>query len=528
MPIYTVSTNPKNIPGLKFWLDAADTSTLSLTPTTTVATFSGVSNGVTYSGSNSGPGINWKNGTSIASVGYLTYSAVISTITTVSSIRDKATGVTLSADITTVIPTGSSIIYNGTSTINGPRYLYNNINNKNTILFNYGTNSGGVYTLKSFTMSNFVSATHSYYAVFANGTTQSSPYGSYVLSIYRPSRTTSTMAGYPNIAIGVNGQYSQITETTQNGTFLGTTPYLSTIAPINSSDSWKKVNIISSRLIGTGSNPMGRWSFDSKDKNYTIYGKTASSNPTYISGSMLPIGVTISNAKIALGDYWPGSYSITPTTPIPPRAHFCEFLYYDRQLTDQEHYKVTQYLENKWIKPEEETKPINVCQFYRRFSYISAGGGVLYPTLSVTNLYEANIYHTASYAGRYAIVDINTTGEMLPTGANLYGQRIYCRVDILPVTASDGTPPQATKRGIGIWFGQGGGYFALNTRPPDFYIPPGASGSYEGMCTWGSAAVSNRIYIQNSNETPIGATFTNWTGWIKLKIGTEACGLNPS
>jgi hypothetical protein len=77
---------------------------------------------------------------------------------------------------------------------------------------------------------------------------------------------------------------------------------------------------------------------------------------------------------------------------------------------------------------------------------------------------------------------------------------------------------------MGFWRGQGGGYFISNTRPPDFYIPPGASGSYEGICTWGSTAVSNRIYIQNSNES-VGKT---WSGWVKIKIGTVGCGLNPS
>jgi hypothetical protein len=206
-------------------------------------------------------------------------------------------------------------------------------------------------------------------------------------------------------------------------------------------------------------------------------------------------------------------------------------LYYDRQLTDQEHYKLTQYLENKWIKPEEETKPIQqVCQFYRNFSYAAGSGEILTGAgLGVSNPYEANLYHTASYAGRFALVEISNTGEILATGSNLYGQRIYCRVDILPVTASNGTPPQGTQRGMGLWFGQGGGYFSINTRPPDFYIPPGASGSYEGICTWGSTAVGNRIYIQNSNESPTGATSTKaWTGWVKIKIGTVGCGLNPS
>jgi hypothetical protein len=239
--------------------------------------------------------------------------------------------------------------------------------------------------------------------------------------------------------------------------------------------------------------------------------------------------VTIPNAKITLGDYWPASYSISSSTPIPPRAHFCEFLYYDRQLTDQEHYKVVQYLENKWIKPEEDTKEIQVCQFYKNFTYNTNQGGILNgPTLGVNNPYEINLYHTASYAGRFGNITINTTGEVLPTGDSLYGQRIYCRVDILPATSSDGTPPRGTQRGMGIWFG-GGSYFSATTQPPDFYIPPGASGSYEGICTWGSTANSNRIYIQNTNETPQGVTSSKaWTGWVKVKIGTEACGLNPS
>jgi hypothetical protein len=522
MPVYTVSTNPKNIPGLKFWLDAADTSSLSLT-TTTLATFSTVSNSTVYATNSSGPGIDWKNGTAIASVGYLTYSAAFSNITVLSAIKDKATGITLSADMYGVIPKSFGVIYNGTPTINGPRYLYNNINGKNTILFNYGTNSGGIYTLKSATVSNFSSATHSYYAVFSNGDIQGST-GSYLLSIYRTSRTTPTMSGYPNIGIYINGQYSQIIETTQNTTYTTSTPYLSINTPINVGY-WKKVNIVSARLVGTGSNPIGRWSFKSRDENFTIYGKTASSNPTYISGSMTPVGVTISNAKITLGDYWPTSYSISSSTPIPPRAHFCEFLYYDRQLTDQEHYKVIQYLENKWIKPEEDTKEIQVCQFYKNFTYNSNGGGILNgPTLGVSNPYEINLYHTASNGATYGSITIDTTGEILPTGSSLYGQRLYCRVDILPTTASNGTPPQGTQRGMGIWFGQGGGYPIDLTRPPDFYIPPGASGPYEGLFTWGTSSVSNRIFIQNSSESGNKP----WTGWVKIKIGTVGCGLNPS
>jgi len=518
MPIYTVSTNPKNIPGLKFWLDAADTSTLSLTNTTNVGTFSAVSNGVTYSGNNSGPGVDWKNGTSIASVGYLTYSAVISTVTTVSSIKDKATGVTLSADIIRVTPT-TGVAYSGTPTVNGPRYLYKNINDKNTILFNYGTNSGGVYGLKASTMSNFISATHSYYAVFSNVSRQTNQYGQYLISIFKPSRLL-TDGGYPNISTALYSTNTQLVETAQTTT---SAPYLSVIAPINPTTSWKKVNIISARFLGTSS--MGRWSFNSKDRNYTIYGKTASSNPAHIAGDKPPIGVTISNAKMVLGDYWLSPYTVASTTPIPPNVYFCEFLYYDRQLTDQEHYKVVQYLENKWIKPEEETKPIQVCQFYKNFTYGAGSSQILTgTTLGISNTYEANLYHTASYEGRFALVQIATTGEILPTGSSLYGQRLYCRVDILPTTQSDGTPPKGTQTGMGFWLGQGGGYFISNTRPPDFYIPPGASGSYEGICTWGSTAVSNRIYIQNSNES-VGKT---WSGWVKIKIGTVGCGLNPS
>jgi hypothetical protein len=72
-----------------------------------------------------------------------------------------------------------------------------------------------------------------------------------------------------------------------------------------------------------------------RNRNYRIDGQTV--DPTQ-------------NAWLVLGAWWPRSYLIQTTGGNYPYEGFiCEFLHYNRYLTDQETDAVRQYLKNKWF-----------------------------------------------------------------------------------------------------------------------------------------------------------------------------------
>jgi hypothetical protein len=495
MAIYTISTNPKNISGLQFWLDASDQSSINLYKTT-IGSYSAANAGVTYSGTDSGPGVDWKNGTSVTSVASLTYSSWSQS--SVLSMTDKQSGIVISA----------TAGY-GTGTPKYLKYDYNSVNSKNSIILNRLAN-GEMSLVNTNIVSTFNSLTHSLYFVFATGYTYStiSQYGSYMLSIFRNTRTST--GGYPNIAIGIlnsgsNTYYYNI-ETQQTSTT--TTPFSSfTFIDRNNS----KSIIFSTRLNGSSLPDPVRVNLIGDDVNNKFFGLTGTPG----SGSTkATTGVTVSNAKFILGDYWIGSYATT-SNPSPPIGRFCEMLYYNQMLSDTDNDKVVQYLKNKWVNPESPIQYIQPVKFYKTYT-TGAGSGQIVPS---TTSYEYKLTCTSVTAGRYGNGNISGTSSELPllTGTSLFNTQLYAKIEVIGTSGYT-----VTQRGFAIWLGSNGGYFST-TRPPDIYIPPGFQGVYETNCYWGGST-SSAFYYQFSNEDPAGPGKT-WSGVITIQLGSTQYGL---
>jgi hypothetical protein len=495
MAIYTISTNPKNIPGLQFWLDASDQSSMNLYKTT-IGSYSVINSGTTYSGTNSGPGVDWKNGTSILGAGALTYSSWSQS--SIISMVDKKSGITLTT------ATGF-----GSGTPKYFKYDYNSVNGKNSILFNRFTN-GELSLTNTNIPSTFNSLTHSLYFVFATGYTSSlSIYGTYPLSIYKSGRTASV---YPNIGIGIN-----ISGTTSYYLNIETDQTSSTLTPYTAfsftDDTYSKSIIFSTRLNGTSTPDPARFNLLTANKNIKFFGLTGTPG-----SSKSTTGVSIPNARFILGDLWDGTYATT-SNPAPPIGRFCEMLYYNTMLSDTDNDKVVQYLKNKWVNPESPIQYIQPAKFYKSFTTGALGSGMTVTTSS----YEVNISCVNAVGGRYANANIFFIDEtLLPSGPSILNSQLYAKIEI---TGTNGYT--ASQRGFGIWLGEptisNNNYFSTTaSRPPDIYIPPGSQGVYETNCYWGGST-SSYIYFQLSNEVPLAGK--TWSGNIKFQLGSTQYGL---
>ena len=502
MAIYTISTNPNNISGLQFWLDASDQSSISLYKST-IGSYSVINSGTTYSGTNSGPGVDWKNGTSILSTGALTYSSWSQS--SVISIIDKKSGITLTTS------TGF-----GSGTPKYFKYDYRSVNGKNSILFNRFTN-GELSLVNTNIPSTFNSLTHSLYFVFATGYTSSLT--SSVVGIYRNTRTI-TDSGFPNIGViltntGTTYSYTYL-ESTQNGAYIDPTSTPYSLFKFDSGDVGLKSIIFSSRLDGSSNPNPARINLISDNLNFRFFGLTGTPG----SGSTKPTtGVTISNAKLILGDYWNATYSTSSSNSTPPIGRFCEMLYYNTMLSDTDNDKVVQYLKNKWVNTESSIKYIQPAKFYKLFTSGSLGSGMTV----TTSPYEINLTCVNAVGGRYANANVFFTDDApLPTGPSILNSQIYAKIEI---TGTNGYT--ASQRGFGIWLGEPtistNNYFSTTaSRPPDIYIPPGSQGVYETNCYWGGAT-SSYVYFQLSNEVPVDRK--TWSGNIKIQLGSTNYGL---
>jgi hypothetical protein len=65
-----------------------------------------------------------------------------------------------------------------------------------------------------------------------------------------------------------------------------------------------------------------------------------------LEGSSVAVGTT---AYLSIGAYWPVTSFASPFGKYPMEGFFCEWLYFDRYLTDSETNTVREYLRRKWF-----------------------------------------------------------------------------------------------------------------------------------------------------------------------------------
>ena len=220
MPVYTLTQNPKNIPGLKIWVDSSDVSTLSLT-----------------------------------GIGSVTASVI--------SIKDKISGITFSS-------LGSK----------RPLYYYNIINNKNSI-FTTDTNANTRPCFLQSSTINFFGPTFSFYAVTRWQATASS-YGAWPISLAPATRGANTYPdlGIPYYALNNAAVMSTRGPSFNTFIYLATRPTNGNNSNINTIgvDLWSTRNSLGVLSKGLGENvsnerpfyTMGTSSVNSSTNRITI------------------------------------------------------------------------------------------------------------------------------------------------------------------------------------------------------------------------------------------------------------------
>ena len=275
-----ISDNPKNISNIKYWFDSSDVSTLSLT-----------------------------------GIGSATASVI--------SITDKINRI--------VLPSAGTV---------QPIYYYNNINNCNSIYFQY-TNNPSVSPNDRLSSSSITfSSTGSIYSVTKWGATSSGSSYQVAITIAPSSRGLGTWGDFQvvysttltglysfNIAPASSLIYSTVRPSfdTSIGKFAGT---------VNGTSS--NINSIGVDIFGSRNNN----STLSKFKYTSIYdSKNGYTNATYSISSL--------SNRLVIGDYHNIAYTAPPNAGF--KGYFCELLFFDRYLSDTEDNQITQYLKKKWI-----------------------------------------------------------------------------------------------------------------------------------------------------------------------------------
>ena len=277
-----ISDNPKNISNIKYWFDSSDVSTLSLT-----------------------------------GIGSATASVI--------SITDKINRIVLSSAGTVL-----------------PLYYYNNINNCNSIYFQY-TNMPSVPPNDRLSSSSITfSSTGSIYSVTKWGATSSGPSALFpyqiAISIAPSSRGVGTWADFQVVYSGLPLDYYGIAPASSliYSTVLpsATMSIPRFTASVNGTSS--NINSIGVDIFGSRNNN----STLSKFKYTSIYdSKNGYTNVTYSISSL--------SNKLVIGDYHNSAYT---SFNGGFKGYFCELLFFDRYLSDTEDNQITQYLKKKWIE----------------------------------------------------------------------------------------------------------------------------------------------------------------------------------
>lgn len=603
MPLYTLSTNPKNIPGLKFWLDAADESTVTyfnktvgdfasrpygdtsgaqlinipfatyptlasaLNPATGwVSLEMGVSSPLVLSHSYGYPG----------TVSYLMVESIrdkISNIPVVSTYsftrgnpNKRGSGATPQLSFGGVGP----LITDGTSSLSiiqppsgnnqvgdyrtmsrplpyeydiparrdpatyfgyarkYPRYEDGAVNGKRAIKFNKPF--PGEIGMIANNLDLLNSATYTVFCVYApvNPSTMSSlnsggatAQGQYVVSIYDSNRI-SRHRGYPNLGFfyGDGSAFNHsFVVTTQSTTFSSRIVWSKRNTTVNDSD------VVISQFRSTATSSTGIPFF--KANTRFVYGYTGSGVNSGTGSFYNKINTSSSTFVIGYNPTTGTNSSQSDISTIGPRqftGYFCEFLYYDRFLSDVEMLKVNQYLSKKWKGP--------VKSFPKSFSIKD----FIFPTMqSTTNsrnatispgCYQLEVFWRSGAFTQQGRISPPFDNSITEGGVIQAGTPMYCRLEVLPNFATGSVGNTNTWRHFGIWCGDTNGTtFGGNRwggRKPDLVYKPGLTqGVYESTFTWPFSNSTNNMEIGWSNN--LGAsTFDygwTWSGWFNIQMG---------
>jgi len=258
-------------------------------------------------------------------VSTLSLTGISSATASVISIKDKINGVVLTS----------------TGTVQ-PTYYYNIINNNNSIYFGFTNSLVDVFDSQAADRLSSSSCTFSsigsIYSVTKWGVTSSGSLYQFAISITPSSRGAGTFGDFQVFYTSNNALFPTTFFLAPANAFISSTvgPSFNTIIGILSnsvSATPSNINNIEVDIFGSRNND----STLSKLKSTSIYdSKHRYTNVTY--------SISSTSNRLAIGDYFTftsGDFGF--------RGYFCEMLYYDRYLSDNEHEKVIQYLKNKWI-----------------------------------------------------------------------------------------------------------------------------------------------------------------------------------
>jgi len=307
--------NPKNIPGLTIWLDAAD-------PTT-------INNGQVVDNGN------------------------------VFSFRDKISNIELT----------------NSQGVNGPSYSIGAVNGRNAISIPYyASDDVGLKALSATNVNGLQGLTFSMFCVYKPTTTiqDNSTFGNqkYVVTIYSKARWDAILGGstgpggWPNRAIYIgdegggsalaisqrlnpSGRYVEAetipttptTFWTVYATYGEHVPSRAQIVPTSLNKTCLTQVRIQSGLKKMGFSFRG-YDFIDDFQSSKIYADRGIKN----TGTVYDVGL---NATLVIGSPW-SSGKLKNNSRYPLEGFFCEFLYYNRYLSDSEYDTVSRYLKKKW------------------------------------------------------------------------------------------------------------------------------------------------------------------------------------
>ena len=208
-----------------------------------------------------------------------------------------------------------------------PIYYYKNINNQNSIYFQYTNNQGNTPNDRLSSTCITFRSTGSLYTVTKWGATSGGVIGQRAISIAPSTRGANTAGDFNLYYISAtnSGIFSSV------GTGFTTTIGLFNGVPNGTSSD---INSISVDIFSTR-NSLTRLS---KFHNTNLYGSMEGyTNATY--------SLSTTSNELTIGDY----YASSPGTNTGFKGYFCELLYFTRYLNDREHENVIQYLKHKWI-----------------------------------------------------------------------------------------------------------------------------------------------------------------------------------
>jgi len=212
----------------------------------------------------------------------------------------------------------NNVVLTSTGTVQ-PTYYYNIINNNNSIYFGF-TNS--LVTATDSTATDRLSSSSCTFSSIGSIYTVTRCDSTYIyqfaITVSPSSRGANTWGDYQVVyySPGVSLVWStNMGATTSVGAFIG---------PSNSS------TVVDVLGLRHNTNSLTKFHGIGTDV------KNGYTNVTY--------SISTTSNRLSIGDY----YTFT-TGDFGFRGYFCEFIYYTRYLSDNEHEKVIQYLKNKWI-----------------------------------------------------------------------------------------------------------------------------------------------------------------------------------